>query len=77
MAQNIIKKDRDTIEVIVTILVKKENKTYTSYCPALELSSYGDTQKEAIDSFVEAMNIFIEETVMAKIWFASSKRGIR
>ncbi|KXK54001.1 MAG: hypothetical protein UZ07_CHB004002639 [Chlorobi bacterium OLB7] len=32
-------------------------------CPALDVSSYGDTMEEAKNAFEEALEIFIEETV--------------
>jgi hypothetical protein len=33
-----------------------------AYCPALELSSYGDDQNDAKEAFGEAMKIFLSET---------------
>ncbi len=57
-----ILKNRSSIKVNVRIIILKEDKYYVAYCPALELSSYGDTKKEAINCFTEAMDIFIEET---------------
>jgi len=34
-----------------------------SYCPALELSSYGNTPKAAKKAFEEAMEIFLERNI--------------
>ena len=32
-----------------------------SYCPALELSFFGNTEEDAKEGFEEALNIFIDE----------------
>ena len=51
-----------SFEVGVTVLVLREEQYYVAYCPALELSSYGETEQEARSAFEEAITIFIEET---------------
>jgi len=40
----------------------KEADTAVVYSPALEISGYGKTHKEAEDDFHNAVKIFIEET---------------
>jgi hypothetical protein len=52
----------DFIEVKLAVILFQEAGQYVSYCPALELSSYGDDEQEAKEAFEDALNIFIEET---------------
>jgi len=58
---NITKTD-NSIKVEISILLLKENGNFVAYCPALEISSYGDTEHEAKEAFGEALEIFLEET---------------
>ena len=51
-----------SIHASVEVVLVKEGKQFVAYCPALELSSYGDTEAEAHAAFDEAMEIFISET---------------
>jgi predicted RNase H-like HicB family nuclease len=55
-------KIENSIKVEVSILLLKENGNFVAYCPALELSSYGDSEQEAKGAFEEALEIFLEET---------------
>lgn len=57
-----IKKSRKLIMVNVSVILLQEDDQYVAYCPALEVSSYGDTIKEAKAAFDEALEIFLEET---------------
>ena len=57
-----IRKTKNAILVDVEILLIKEGKYFVAYCPALGVSSYGDSEKEAKTGFEEALNIFIDET---------------
>lgn len=41
----------------------KEDGRYISYCPALDLSSSGDSHNEAIANFYEAFQLFVETCV--------------
>jgi predicted RNase H-like HicB family nuclease len=50
------------IKLSVAVFITKENDTYVTYCPALELSSYGDSIEDAKESFEDALRIFVEET---------------
>ena len=47
------------IEVLVAFA--KEGDTYVAYCPALELSSQGDSIRNAQKNFEEAIKLFFEE----------------
>ena len=55
-------KTQGVVHVQVEVLQFQENGIWVSYCPALELSSYGETPEEAKAAFDEAMEIFLEET---------------
>jgi hypothetical protein len=52
MAKNTLQKVRNSINLNVQV----------AYCPALEVSSYGDDENDAKESFEEAMQIFLSET---------------
>ncbi len=58
-----ITKNKSLFKVEVAVFISKEGDSVIAYCPALELSSYGDTEDEARSSFEEVLEIFIEETV--------------
>jgi hypothetical protein len=61
MSNRVLKKNTEiTIEVELAIV--KEDDYYVAYCPALELSAYGNSIKKAKESFNKEVNIFIEET---------------
>lgn len=62
MANNTVLKNRNTVKVDVQIVLFQEDETWVAYCPALELSSYGDNEQEAKKAFDEAMDIFLSET---------------
>jgi predicted RNase H-like HicB family nuclease len=51
-----------TVQLNVSIF-KIDTGHFFAYCPALNLSSYGDSQKDARDAFSEALHLFIEETI--------------
>ena len=45
----------------VSVLICKEGDSYVSVCPVTSVSSYGDTEKEALDHHREAMELFFED----------------
>ncbi|WP_375417233.1 hypothetical protein [uncultured Hymenobacter sp.] len=49
-------------EVEVLLVLDDDTGQYVAYCPALELSSYGDTEAEAEAAFEEALQFFIQDT---------------
>jgi len=60
--KNIIKVD-DKNKVIVlqlSVLVFQEGKYFVAYCPSLNLSSYGNSIKDAKKAFDEAMQDYID-----------------
>lgn len=62
MAKNALSPNRNSVNVNVQIVLFQEDGMWVAYCPALELSSYGDDQEEAKEAFEEAMKIFLSET---------------
>ena len=55
-------KKNSTINAIVEVYLTKEEDYIVAACPALNISSYGKTEKEAKKNFSEALDIFFEET---------------
>lgn len=47
---------------VEVLLVLDDSGQYVAYCPALELSSYGDTEDEARQAFEEALRFFAADT---------------
>jgi predicted RNase H-like HicB family nuclease len=62
MAKNTVLKNRNSIHVSVQVVLFQEDGIWVAYCPALELSSYGDDENDAKGAFEEAMQIFLSET---------------
>ena len=44
----------------VGVYIFKEEDTFISYCPALDLSGYGLTETEAKESFAQTLGMYIE-----------------
>lgn len=47
----------------LTLFFRKEGGSVVAYCPALELSSYGNNQREAEKNFREVLSIFLEDLI--------------
>lgn len=59
---NYIKTDgNNTVEVSLDVLLIKDGKYIVSFCPALNLSSFGDNEEEAKEAFDQNFNILIKE----------------
>lgn len=52
---------KNRILVDIEVVLFKEGEFNVAYCPALELSSYGDSEDDAKTAFEDALNIFLEE----------------
>lgn len=59
---NSIEKDENSVIVNLEVHFFEEGDYVVSYCPALELSSYGDDEEEARKAFEEVLHIYMEET---------------
>lgn len=44
----------------VGVYIFKEDDTFISYCPALDLSGYGLSESEAKESFAQTLGMYIE-----------------
>lgn len=53
---------KNSLKIQLNILVFQEGEYYVSYCPSLNLSSYGHTIEEAKTGFDEVMTAFLEES---------------
>ena len=49
-------------QIEVLLVLDDDSGQYVAYCPALEVSSYGDTEEEARAAFEDALAIFIKDT---------------
>jgi len=63
MRKQTIIRGKNSILVSLSVLLGKEGDYYIAYCPALDLSAYGRSEKEAKASFETSLNIFFEEAV--------------
>jgi len=60
---NTVRKYKDEFHYDLDVVVYKEGKYYVSYCPALDLSSFGVSKKDALESFNEAFDLFMEDII--------------
>ncbi|MDB5164649.1 MAG: hypothetical protein JWL89_275 [Candidatus Saccharibacteria bacterium] len=51
------------LNVGLPVSIKKEGTAYIAFTPALDISTYGKTQREAKKSFSELVSIFFEEFI--------------
>lgn len=64
--KNSIGIDDHKIYLELEVIIYKENdndKYFISFCPALNLSSFGITEKDAEESFNEALEIFMDDII--------------
>jgi hypothetical protein len=60
---NIIRTDGNSVvNVSVEVELSKQGDYIVSYCPALELSSFGLTEDEAKEGFEGALHTFLQDT---------------
>ena len=43
--------------------IEQDGDAYVSSCPPLDVFSQGDTEKEAMENLVEAINLFLESCI--------------
>ncbi len=58
---NTIRKYKNKFHFDLDVIVYEKDKYYISYCPALDLSSFGVSKKDALDSFNEAFDLFMDD----------------
>ena len=61
--KNFIKTDGhdNVLELQLNVLVFQQDEYFVSYCPSLELSSYGDSIQSAKEGFDEVMNDLVDQ----------------
>jgi hypothetical protein len=57
-----MEKPNEFTKINLAVFLVKEGDFMVAYCPALELSSYGETEKEAKIAFGDSLKIFLEDT---------------
>lgn len=57
--------DREEYRFQIDFYLFREDETYIAYCPALDLSSSGETHTEAVSNFYEAFQLYIETCLEA------------
>lgn len=62
MAKQTITQKSNTFSVNIEVFLFEEYGSFVAYCPALELSSYGDDKNEAKKAFDGALKIFLKDT---------------
>jgi len=60
--------------VQLSILTFKEDDVYFIYCPELDIVGYGNTEKEASNSFDVVLNQFFKFTITNKTFHKEMKR---
>ncbi len=50
-------------ELILTVVIRKENGGYSSWCPELDVASQGDTVEEARKNLIEAVELHAETMI--------------
>ncbi len=53
-------KKQKVVNAEVTVMLYQQGDYIVAYCPSLDLSSYAKTEKGAVASFNEALEIFLE-----------------
>ena len=55
-----------TVNMELTLISFIEDNVYFVYCPALDLTGYGDNEKEAKNSFSQTLKMYIDYTTDKK-----------
>ena len=63
-----------TVKVNIPIISFREGKNLIYYCPALDLSGYGYTEKEAQESFGITLNEFFKYTIRKGTFYNELRR---
>ncbi len=62
---NAIREYKDRFRFDLDVVVYEKGKHFISYCPALDLSSFGISKEDALASFDEAFDLFMDD-ILAK-----------
>jgi len=61
MEYKIAKQGNKFVEVQLGVLVFQELESYIAYCPALNLSTYGDSINDVKEAFDDALKCYLED----------------
>lgn len=62
------------ITIKVGVYLFKEDNTFIAYCPALDMSGYGESEIEAKKSFEQSMMMYVEYCVHKNTLVADLKK---
>ncbi len=65
---------KDNISMKVPVILFEEDGCQIMYCPALDVSGYGNTEEEARNSFHEALNEFLLYTTHKKTFVSELRK---
>jgi hypothetical protein len=68
------KKGNEGIDVKLSLITFEEDGAQIVYCPALDITGYGNTDKEANDSFTISLDEFFTYTTHKKTFSEEMKR---
>lgn len=68
------KSDNKAIKFNLPLIIFEEDGSQIVYCPALDVSGYGDNEAEAIDSFQVCLGEFLLYTVRKKTFHSELER---
>ena len=58
---NYIKRDGNNITLQLEVFTYRDGDHYISFSPALDLSSFGNSENDSVESFKEALDLFMED----------------
>jgi len=61
MNNKIVKHGNQFVEVQLGVLVFQESDSFLAYCPALNLSTYGDSINDAKEAFEDVIKCYLED----------------
>jgi len=83
---NIIKaKGNQSVEIQLGVLIFQEGDSYLAYCPALQLSTYGDSVNDVKEAFEDLVRSYAEDShkmgtlekdLISHGWILQSTTGI-
>lgn len=65
---------RNNIQVDVPLIIFEEDGSKIVYCPPLDISGYGNTEEEAVESFKICLGEFLNYTLNKKTFYSEMKR---
>lgn len=69
-----VNQSQTLVKIKLPFISFKESDFFIIYCPALDISGYGLTEKEAEESFTITLNEYIKYTLNKKTFFSDLER---